>query len=126
MSSPFPCSPVIHECSWKKSQIEKKNGFTRNVWFSTQKKCSFMLLDIEDWLQINLVCGDEILKKTKQETVLGVTLDNKLDFATPLWNVTKNVNKKLNTLTRVQIYITTDQKSLYFPPLLNRNLPTVF
>ena len=89
-------------------------------------KCSFMLLDIEDWLQINLVCGDEILKKIKQETVLGVTLDNKLDFATPLWNVTKNVNKKLNTLSRVQIYITNDQKSLYFPPLLNRDLPTVF
>ena len=27
MPSPFPCSPVICECSWKKTQIEKKNGF---------------------------------------------------------------------------------------------------
>ena len=25
MPSPFPCSPVIRECSWKKTQIEKKN-----------------------------------------------------------------------------------------------------
>ena len=24
MPSPFPCSPVIRECSWKKTQIEKK------------------------------------------------------------------------------------------------------
>ena len=24
MPSPFPCSPVICECSWKKIQIEKK------------------------------------------------------------------------------------------------------
>ena len=24
MHFPFPCSPVIHECSWKKIQIEKK------------------------------------------------------------------------------------------------------
>ena len=23
MSSPFPCSPVIRECQWKKAQIEK-------------------------------------------------------------------------------------------------------
>ena len=23
--SPFPCSPVISECSWKKTHIEKKN-----------------------------------------------------------------------------------------------------
>ena len=25
MLSPFPCSPVIRECSWKKTQIEKKS-----------------------------------------------------------------------------------------------------
>ena len=24
MPSNFPCSPVIRECSWKKTQIEKK------------------------------------------------------------------------------------------------------
>ena len=57
--------------------------------------------------------------------MVGVTLGNKLNFATKLLNITKNVNKKLNALTRVQKYMTTDQKSLYFPPLLNRNLPIV-
>ena len=29
-----------------------------------------------------MVCGNEILKNTKQGKVLGVTYDNKLDFAT--------------------------------------------
>ena len=24
MPSPFPCSPVVGECSWKKTQTEKK------------------------------------------------------------------------------------------------------
>ena len=81
-----------------------------------------MLLDS---LQTNLVCGDAILKNSKQEKVLSVTLDNKLNFATHLLNITNNANKKFNALTRVQKYITTDQKSLYFPPLLNHNLPTV-
>ena len=42
------------------------------------EKCSFMFLGDEDLLQTNLVCGDEILKNSKQEKVLGVTLDNKL------------------------------------------------
>ena len=70
-----------------------------------------MLLVIDDALQINLVCGDEILKNTKQENVLGVTLE------------IKNGNKKFNALTRVQNYMATKQKSLYFPPLLNHNLP---
>ena len=39
-----------------------------------------MLLGVDGSLQINLVCGDEILKNKKQE-VLGATLDNKLNFA---------------------------------------------
>ena len=42
-----------------------------------------------------------------------------------LLDITKNANKKFNTLTRVQRMMTTDEKSLYFPPLLNFNLPTV-
>ena len=84
-----------------------------------------MLLGADDSLQTNLVCGDENLKNTKQEKVLGVTLDNKLNFATHFLNITKNANKKFNALTRVQNYMTTDQKSLHFLPLLNRNLPIV-
>ena len=66
------------------------------------EKCSFLLLSLDDSLQINLVCGAEILKNTTQEKVLGVTLNNKLNFATHLLSITKNVNKKFNALTRVQ------------------------
>ena len=72
------------------------NGFTITSWFVTQKKSSFMLLGVDDTLQTNLVCGDQILEKTMQEKVLGVTLDNKLNFATHLLNITKS---KFNTLT---------------------------
>ena len=40
-----------------------------------------MLLGVDDPLQTSLVCGNQILEKTIQEKVLGVTLDNKLNFA---------------------------------------------
>ena len=60
------------------------------------EKWPFVLLGVEDPLQTNLVCGDQILEKTMQEKVLGVTLDNKLNFATHLLNITKS---KFNTLT---------------------------
>ena len=49
-----------------------------------------------------IVTCDEILKNTKQEKVLGVTLDNKLNFATHLLTVTKNAKKKFNALTWIQ------------------------
>ena len=42
---------------------------------------SFMLLGVDDPLQTSLVCGNQILEKRIQEKVLGVTLDNKLNFA---------------------------------------------
>ena len=44
---------------------------------------------------MNLVCGDEILESPKQEISLGVTLDNKLNFATHLLNTTKNAARSL-------------------------------
>ena len=71
-----------------------------------------MLIGVDDSLQTNLECGDQILKITKHEKVLGVT-DNKLNFATHLLNITKNANKKFNALTRFQKYMTTDQKKAY-------------
>ena len=30
MPSPFPCNPVIRECSWNKTQIEKKKQTNNN------------------------------------------------------------------------------------------------
>ena len=65
-------------------------------------KCSFMLLGFDDELQTNLVCGNETLKNSKQEAILGVTIDNKFNFATHLSNITKNVNIEFNALTRAQ------------------------
>ena len=63
--------------------------------------------------------------QNRKEKVSGVILDNKINFATRLLNITKNANKEFNALTQVQKYMTTDQKKFIFPPLLNRNLSTV-
>ena len=77
-------------------------------------KCSFMLLGVDDELQTNLVGGNETLKNSKKEKVLGVTIDNKLNFATHLSNITKNDNIKFNALTTVQKYMTADLKKRIF------------
>ena len=34
MPSPFPCSPVNHECLWKKTQIEKKQQQLKSKTYS--------------------------------------------------------------------------------------------
>ena len=48
------------------------------------------ILGVNDSLQNNLVCSYEILKNIKQKKVLRVTLDNILNSATHLLNITKN------------------------------------
>ena len=59
-------------------------------------KCCFTLLGVDDELRTNLVSGDETLKNSKVEKVLGIIIDNKLNFATHLLNITKNANIKFN------------------------------
>ena len=69
--------------------------FYNNLMLLNPDKCSFMFLCVDDSLQTNLVCGEEICKNTKREKiVLGVTLNNKLNFATHLLSLkmpTKNL-----------------------------------
>ena len=81
-------------------------------------KCSFMLLVVDDEFQTKLVCRNETLKNSKQEKVLGVTIENKLNFATHLSGIIKNASIKFNALTRVQKYMTTDQKKNVYSLLL--------
>ena len=66
------------------------------------------MLGVDNSLQINPVCDEEILTNTKEEKVLGVTSDKKFNFATNLLNISKNVHKKFNALMRVQRYMRTD------------------
>ena len=61
----------------------------------------------------------KLLQNSKQEKVLGVTIGKKLHFATHLSSITKNANIKFNALTRLQKYMTTDEKNVYSLILLN-------
>ena len=85
--------------------------FYNNFMVLNPDKCSFMLLGVDNELPTNLVCGNKTLKNSKQEKVLGVTIDNKLNFETQLLNITKNANIKFNALKRVPKYMTTDKKT---------------
>ena len=75
-------------------------------------KCSFMLLGVDDELQTDLVFTNETFKTSKQEKILGAIIDSKLNFATHLVNITNN--KNTNALTRLQKYMTAQQKTHIF------------
>ena len=51
-------------------------------------KCSFMLFGVKDELQTDLVSSNVTIKSGKEENVLGITFDNKLDFFLHLISIT--------------------------------------
>ena len=75
-------------------------------------ECSFMLFGVKDEIQIDLLSNNVTIKNSNEEKVLGITFDNKLDFSSLLTSIIRKANKKLNNLTRVQKYMTPEQKTL--------------
>ena len=57
------------------------NWFYKNFMVLHLDKCSFMLFGIKDELQTDLLSNNVTTKNSKQEKVLGITFDNKLDFS---------------------------------------------
>ena len=55
MPSPFPCNPVIRECSWNKTQIEKKKTFSLDSIGATisesssQTVCLDIIIKTSNW-----------------------------------------------------------------------------
>ena len=58
MPSPFPCSPVIRECSWQKTQIAKKKAIKEK----SRKRCKNLSEEEKDKIK-------EYQRKKYQELV---------------------------------------------------------
>ena len=58
--------------------------------------------------------GNLLLKNSKEEVVLGVTIDNKLTLIVTFKNVCRKAGQKLGALLRITNYLNSSQKSLFF------------
>ena len=94
------------------------NWLGKNFMVLNPDKSSFMLSDVKDELQTDFVSNNATFKNGKEKNVLGITFDSKLDFSMHLTNITKKVNIKLNALTRVQKYMTSEQKTFLTSSLI--------
>lgn len=57
-----------------------------------------MLLDVDHELQADLVCCNKVVRNRRQEKVLSIGIDYRINFAGLLPNITKNANIKPNAL----------------------------
>ena len=67
-------------------------------------------------------CDDIIIKNSLSEEILGLTIDNNLDFSDHISNICKTANQKLNALLRVSANMNSDKCTL----LLNSFIKSQF
>ena len=84
--------------------------FHNNYMILNPNKCSFMVLGQNNPQELTF--ENFTLKNTKEEKVLGITIDNELKFDTHLKNICKKANQKLSVLSRISNYMSTNHSKL--------------
>ena len=62
----------------------------------------FLLIAVKDEFQTDRVSNNVTIENSKEEKLLGIIFQIKLDFSSHLTSITKKVNIKLNNLTVVK------------------------
>ena len=59
-----------------------------------------------------------LLENSKEEAVLGVTIDNKLTFNSHVKGICRKPGQKLGALSRIANYLNSSQKKLFFSGMI--------
>ena len=90
---------------------------TLKVWFYDNflvlnpKKCHFVTL-VNGRNLCNFSCDDIIIKNSLSEKILGLTIDNNLNFRDRISNIRKTANQKLNASFKLSANMNSDKCSL--------------
>ena len=83
--------------------------FQDNEMKSNEDKCHLFLVNTED---ATVKLGDEILSACSSIDLLGITIDNSLNFSEYVSNLCKKGSQKLHALARVSKYLSRDKLKL--------------
>ena len=90
--------------------------FYENFMVLNPEKCQFMCLEprINKIAEETFTHGSTTLKNVQEAKVLGVLIDNRLNFKNHIKNLCKTVSNKLNCLARLSKTLTKSQRILLF------------
>ena len=93
------------------------NWFYENFMVLNSKKCHFMCIgkDVENE---TFTFKDVCYKSSKEEVILGITIDKKLSFDSHIRKMCKTSGQKLNALSRITTFLNRDQKSIIFNAMI--------
>ena len=93
------------------------NWFYENFMVLNSKKCHFMCIG-KDGENETFTFKDVCYKSSKEEVILGITIDNKLSFDSHIRKMCKTSGQKLNALSRITTFLNRDQKSIIFNAMI--------
>ena len=102
-------TPYAIETSMKKlMQILENNTNILLNWFKTNEmksnndKCHLLIVNSQDNI---ITVGNEKITGSSSVKLLGITIDNKLNFNEHIANISKKANQKLQALARIAQYL---------------------
>ena len=96
--------------------------FFHNCMVLNPGKCHFMALGHNVGATESFSYKGKVLVNSSEETILGITIDNKLSFKTHIKNLCRKVSNKLNALSRINHLISKQQKVLLFKSFVQSQL----
>ena len=94
-----------------------KEWFYENFMILNPKKCHYMCIGKStesDIFKFENVC----LENSKEEVILGITIDDKLTFDSHIKSICRKAGQKLSALSRISPYLETDKKELLFKSMV--------
>ena len=88
-------------------------SFFENYMVLNQKKCHFICIG-SNTENDKFEFDNLLLENSKEEVVLGVTIDNNLTFDSHIKNTCRKAGQKLGALLRITNYLNSSQKKAYF------------
>ena len=93
--------------------------FQWNEMKSNNDKCHLLVINREEDI---IKIGNEEITGSTTVKLLGVTIDNKLNFKEHITNICKKANQKLHALARIAKYLDTEKLRIIMKLLSNPNL----
>ena len=93
--------------------------FRINSLKANPEKFQFMILGKKQCNKVKLTINSIVIKESNSVKLLGITIDNMLNFSEHINNLCCNAGYKLHALRRIRKYLTQDQAKLLHNAFIN-------
>ena len=95
-----------------------RRWFHENHMTLNPGKCYYMIIGSRD-LSHEIMLDNNKITSSNEEKLLGIFLDSKLNFESHIGSLCRIAGQKINALARLKIYLTSDQRNLLLPSVMD-------